>query len=61
MIWSKVLRCPEVLAKFLSIDLTEAARLPGVQAVLTGNNLSGMRVGRYMRDLSPLIEEAVKN
>ena len=60
MIWGKVLRCPYAHAKILSIDTTEAARLPGVHAVLTGKDLSGMRVGRYMRDVPPLAEEKVR-
>ena len=60
MIWGKVLRCPYAHAKILSIDTTEAARLPGVRAVLTGKDLAGMRVGRYMRDVPPLAEEKVR-
>ena len=60
MIWGKVLRCPYAHAKILSIDTTEAARLPGVHAVLTGKDLSGMRVGRFMRDVPPLAEEKVR-
>ncbi len=60
MIWGKVLRCPYAHAKILSIDTTEAARLPGVHAVLTGQDVAGMRVGRYMRDVPPLAEEKVR-
>jgi CO/xanthine dehydrogenase Mo-binding subunit len=60
MIWGKVLRCPYAHAKILSIDTTEAARLPGVHAVLTGKDLAGMRVGRFMRDVPPLAEEKVR-
>ena len=60
MIWGKVLRCPYAHAKILSIDTTEAARLPGVHAVLTGKDVAGMLVGRYMRDVPPLAEDKVR-
>ncbi len=39
MAWAKLLRSPFAHAKILSIDVSEAKRLPGVIDVLTGNDL----------------------
>ena len=39
MAWAKLLRSPFAHAKIISIDFSEARRLPGVIDVLTGNDL----------------------
>ena len=60
MIWGKVLRSPFAHAKIVSIDTSRATALPGVHAVVTGKDLPGMRVGRYLRDVPPLAEDKVR-
>jgi len=42
MAYAKVLRSPHAHARILSIDTSQAARHPGVFAVLTGNDLNGL-------------------
>ena len=46
MLTGKVLRSPFPHAKILNIDTSKAAALPGVHAVVTGNDTSGEKIGR---------------
>ena len=46
MIFGKVLGSPFPHARIVRLDTSLAARLPGVRAVVTGQDLLGMRVGR---------------
>jgi CO/xanthine dehydrogenase Mo-binding subunit len=43
MLWGKILRSPYPHARLVSIDTSEAERLPGVKAVMTGNDVAGVR------------------
>src|SRR5215470_6154599 len=54
MLWGKVLRSPYPYAQILSIDTTRARKVPGVHAVLTGQDLPDRRVGRLLRDIPVL-------
>ncbi|MFQ6029477.1 MAG: xanthine dehydrogenase family protein molybdopterin-binding subunit, partial [Dehalococcoidia bacterium] len=60
MLWGKVLRSPFPHARILHIDASRAERLPGVHAVITGQDTAGMRVGRMVRDVPLLAEEKVR-
>lgn len=60
MIWGKVLRSTFPHAKILNIDTSRAASLTGVRAVITGQDMPGMRVGRYLLDVPPLAEGKVR-
>ncbi len=60
MIIGKVLRSPFPHAKIIHIDTSRAERLAGVRAVITGRDLPGMRVGRFLRDVPPLAEDRVR-
>jgi CO/xanthine dehydrogenase Mo-binding subunit len=60
MIFGKVLRSPFPHARIVSIDTSRAAGLAGVRAVITGRDLPGMRVGRFLRDVPPLAEDRVR-
>ena len=59
MLWGKILRSPFPHAKILSIDTTKARQLPGVHAVITGQDLPDRRVGRRLRDFSVLARDRV--
>ena len=59
MLWGKVLRSPYPHAKILSIDVSEAKQVPGVHAVLTGQDLPDRRVGRLLRDIPVLARDRV--
>jgi carbon-monoxide dehydrogenase large subunit len=59
MLWGKVLRSPYPHANILSIDVSEAKQVPGVHAVLTGQDLPDRRVGRLLRDIPVLARDRV--
>jgi len=59
MLWGKVLRSPYPHAKMLHIDTARASQVPGVHAVLTGQDLPDRRVGRLLRDIPVLARDRV--
>lgn len=59
MLWGKVLRSPYPHAKIVSIDTAQAKQVPGVHAVLTGQDLGERRVGRLLRDIPVLAKDRV--
>src|SRR5262249_11265310 len=59
MLWGKVLRSPYPHANILSIDTAKARAVPGVHAVLTGQDLPDRRVGRLLRDIPVLARDRV--
>ncbi|HEX9879071.1 MAG TPA: xanthine dehydrogenase family protein molybdopterin-binding subunit [Candidatus Binatia bacterium] len=58
MLWAKVLRSPIASGRIKRIQVAAALRLPGVKAVITGADLSGIRVGKQIRDM-PLLADGV--
>ena len=60
MLWGKALRSPFPHARILNVDTSRASRLPGVHAVLTGADLSGIHIGRRMLDLPVLAWDKVR-
>jgi len=58
MLWAKVLRSPIAHARIKKIAISEAARLPGVKAVITGADLRGAKIGKKIVDM-PIIAERV--
>src|SRR5256886_15334169 len=59
MLWGKVLRSPYPHANILRIDTAKARQVPGVHAVLTGQELPDRRVGRLLRDIPVLARDRV--
>jgi CO/xanthine dehydrogenase Mo-binding subunit len=59
MLWGKVLRSPYAHATIVSIDTAKARQVPGVHAVLTGQDLPERRVGRLLRDIPVLAKDRV--
>jgi CO/xanthine dehydrogenase Mo-binding subunit len=59
MLWGKVLRSPYPHANILHIDTARARTVPGVHAVLTGQDLPDRRVGRLLRDIPVLARDRV--
>jgi 4-hydroxybenzoyl-CoA reductase alpha subunit len=49
MLYGKVLRSPHPHAKIISIDTSEAEKLPGVKAVVTGKDTPGKKNGIWRR------------
>src|SRR5256714_489757 len=60
MLWGKVLRSPFPHARIVRMDTSGALQLPGVHAVLTGQDVAGMLVGRTLRDVPLLAQEKVR-
>ena len=60
MLWAKVLRSPFAHARIKKIDVAKAAALPECQAVLTGNDLAGAKIGKKIIDMPLLAEDVVR-
>ena len=60
MLWGEVLRSPFSHARILRIDVSKAARLPGVHAVLTGADVRGILYGRRYKDVPVLAQDVVR-
>lgn len=59
MLYGAVLRSPYPHAGIASIDVEEAAALPGVVRILTGKDIEYGRFGRSIRDIPVLAQEKV--
>jgi CO/xanthine dehydrogenase Mo-binding subunit len=60
MLWGAVLRSPHPHARITRIDASAARQLPGVHAVLTGEDVAGVRYGRSISDIPILAHERVR-
>ncbi len=65
MLHGKILRSPHPHARLLNVDVSRAARLPGVKAIITGKDVSTMRnafvdTPRYPADHFPLAQDKVR-
>lgn len=58
MLWGKVLRSPIAYGRIKRIDIRQALSLPGVKAVVTGQDVSGVRIGRQIYDM-PVLADGV--
>ena len=59
MLWMKVLRSPFPHARILSVDASAASALPGVQAVMTGEDVKDILTGAMIKDMPLLAWERV--
>src|SRR3954453_2870838 len=59
MLEAKVLRSVYPHARIVSIDTSAAEALPGVFAVVTGEDCTSTRIGRFLRDRYALAREKV--
>ena len=60
MLWGKLLRSPIASGRIKSIDTSKAAALPGVHAVITGADCTGLKIGRRLYDMPILADGEVK-
>ncbi len=60
MLYGKILYSQQAHARIKNIDTTKAARLPGVRAVLTGEDIPDIPLG-FMRDNRPLKKGKVRS
>ncbi len=54
LLWAKILRCPYPHARIRRVDTSKARALHGVKAVLTGEDVSGLYIGKQIRDMPVL-------
>ncbi len=60
MLWGRVLRSPYPYARIVSIDTSQASVLPGVHAVVTGQDMPDAKIGRRMVDMPVLAQGVVR-
>jgi carbon-monoxide dehydrogenase large subunit len=60
MLWALVLRSPLAHARIVHIDVNRARSIPGINAVVTGDDLPDIRVGRQIRDMPVLARQKVR-
>src|SRR5215510_9861089 len=59
-LWGKVLRSPILYGRIKSIDVSKAWQVPGVKAVITGQDVTGLRIGRCIYDTPVLADGVVR-
>ncbi|MPZ76564.1 MAG: molybdopterin-dependent oxidoreductase [Deltaproteobacteria bacterium] len=57
-LWGKVLRSPIAYGRIKSIHSDKARQVPGVKAVITGQDVAGLRIGRCIYD-NPVLADGV--
>jgi CO/xanthine dehydrogenase Mo-binding subunit len=60
MLWGQVIRSPYPYARIVSIDKSQAEALPGVHAVVTGQDIPDAKIGRRMVDMPVLARDVVR-
>lgn len=60
MLWGKLLRSPIAAGRIKRIDTSKAAALPGVHAVITGEDCTGLKIGRRLYDMPILADGVVR-
>jgi CO/xanthine dehydrogenase Mo-binding subunit len=60
LIWAKILRSPHPHARIRNVDISKAQRLPGVRAIITGEDVRGLLVGKQIRDMPVLCWDVVR-
>ena len=60
MLWGKVLRSPIAYGEIKSIDVSKASAVPGVHAVISGRDVTGLRIGRCIYDTPVLADGVVR-
>jgi CO/xanthine dehydrogenase Mo-binding subunit len=59
-LWGKCLRSPISYGRIKRIDTSKAWQVPGVKAVITGQDVTGMRIGRCIYDTPVLADGVVR-
>jgi CO/xanthine dehydrogenase Mo-binding subunit len=60
LLWVKVLRSPIAHGRIKTIDVSKAAALPGVKAVLTSAAFGGAKIGKKIIDMTLLADGVVR-
>jgi len=59
-LWGKILRSPYPHARIRGLDTAKARKVPGVKAIVTGADTSGLYVGKQIRDMPVLCWDTVR-
>jgi len=59
-LWGKVLRSPISYGRIKSVNTSKAWQIPGVKAVITGRDVTGLRIGRCIYDTPVLADGVVR-
>src|ERR1043166_7255914 len=59
-LWGKCLRSPILSGRIKKIDTSKARQVPGVKAVITGEDVPGLRIGRCIYDTPVLADGVVR-
>ena len=60
ILWGRCLRSPIPYGRIRRIDTSKASRVPGVKAVITGQDVAGLRIGRCIYDTPVLADGVVR-
>lgn len=60
LLWGKILRSPYPHARILNVDVSRARNVPGVEAIVTGEDAKGSFVGKQIRDMPVLCWDVVR-
>jgi CO/xanthine dehydrogenase Mo-binding subunit len=60
MLWGKILRSPIPYGRIKRINARRALELPGVHAVVTGEDVRGLKIGRKLYDMPILADGVVR-
>ena len=60
MLWGKVARSQLPHARILKVDTSRAKVIPGVECVITGEDVPNRKIGRYISDMYALARERVR-
>lgn len=60
MLWGKCLRSPISYGRIKRIDASKALQLPGVRTVVTGADVTGLKIGRRVYDIPILADGVVR-
>ena len=58
MLWGRILRSPISYGRIKRIDTSQALKVPGVNAVVTGEDVAGLKIGRRICDM-PIVADGV--
>ena len=59
-LWGKILRSPYPHARILHVNTANARKVPGVKAIVTGEDTSGLYFGKQIRDMPVLCWDTVR-
>jgi CO/xanthine dehydrogenase Mo-binding subunit len=60
LLWAKILRSPHPHARIRRVDISKAEKVPGVRAIIAGEDVKGRLIGKQIRDMPVLCWDTVR-